>query len=55
MPRQARADAVLLLAPLLGLLSAYIDESGPAGFVFSTVLAGGLLFWLPATYGSDPT
>ncbi len=56
MPQQARADAVVvLLAPLLGVLWAYIDGSGPAGFVFATVMAAGLLFWLPATYGSDPT
>jgi len=56
MPRQARADAVLLLlAPLLGLLWAYIDESGAAGFAFATAMAVGLLFWLPAIYGSDPT
>jgi hypothetical protein len=56
MPRQARADVVVvLLAPLLGLLWAYIDESGPAGFVLSTAMAAGLLFWLPSMYGSDPT
>ena len=56
MLRQGRADAaLLLLAPVLGLLWAYVDESGSAGFVFASVLAAGLLFWLPAMYGSDPT
>lgn len=54
--RQARADAaVVFVAPLLGLLWAYIDGSGPAGFVFATAMAVGVLFWLPAMYGSDPT
>lgn len=56
MPGQARADGVVIfLAPLLGLLWAYVDGSGPAGFVFATVMAVGVLFWLPAMYGSDPT
>lgn len=56
MLRQARADVVVVfLAPLLGVLWGYIDGSGPAGFFFSTVMAVGVLFWLPAMYGSDPT
>lgn len=56
MMRQTRADAVVVfLAPLLGILWGYIDGSGPAGFVFATVMAVGALFWLPAMYGSDPT
>lgn len=56
MPRQSRADAVVVvLAPLLGLLWAYIDGSGSAGFVYATAMSAGLLFWLPAMYGSDPT
>ncbi|MBA2554458.1 MAG: hypothetical protein H0V10_12385 [Geodermatophilaceae bacterium] len=56
MARQARADAVVVfLAPLLGILWGYIDGSGPAGFVFATVMAVGVLFWLPSMYGSDPT
>lgn len=54
--RQVRADSgVVFLAPLLGLLWAYIDGSGAAGFFIATAMAVGLLFWLPAVYGSDPT
>lgn len=54
--RQVRGDiAVVLLAPILGLLWAYVDESGPGGFAFATAVCAGVLFWLPATYGSDPT
>lgn len=54
--RQIRADSVVVfLAPLLGLLWAYLDGSGPAGFVFATLLAAGVLFWLPSVQGSDPT
>lgn len=56
MAQQARADAVLILmAPILGLLWAYFDESGAAGFAVASVFCAGLLFWVPSTYGSDPT
>jgi hypothetical protein len=54
--RHLRADAALLAAaPLLGLLWAYLDGSGMAGFAGGTVLIACLLFWLPSMFGSDPT
>jgi len=54
--RQLRADAPLLsAAPLLGLLWAYLDSSGLAGFVGSTLLLACVLFWLASIVGSDPT
>jgi hypothetical protein len=54
--RQVRSDVVVLVAsPLLGLLWSYIDGSGVAGFVFATVLAGALSFWLAQLLGSDPS
>jgi hypothetical protein len=54
--RQLRADAPLLtVAPMLGLLWAYLDSSGLAGFVGSTLLMACVLFWLPSIFGSDPT
>lgn len=53
--RQARADGVLpFLAPLLGLLWAYVDTSGVAGFLVATAMAAAVLFWLPQLLGSDP-
>jgi hypothetical protein len=52
---QARADGVLpFLAPLLGLLWAYVDTSGVAGFLVATAMAAAVLFWLPQLLGSDP-
>lgn len=54
--RQVRTDAVLLAAaPLIGLLWAYLDESGTASWAAATALAAGVLFWLPTVAGSDPT
>jgi hypothetical protein len=54
--RQLRGDGVLVVvAPLLGLLWAYLDSSGPGGFVGATVLMVGVLLWLPAMLGTDPT
>ncbi|SCX38600.1 hypothetical protein SAMN03159343_0453 [Klenkia marina] len=53
--RQLRADSVVVvLAPLLGLVWAYVDGSGPAGFAVASVLAAALLFWLPQQLGSTP-
>jgi uncharacterized protein DUF3592 len=53
--RQARADGVLpFLAPVLGLLWAYLDRSGLPGFVVATALSAAVLFWLPQLLGSDP-
>ncbi|GAB4082661.1 hypothetical protein GCU67_11850 [Modestobacter muralis] len=55
MARQARADGVLpFLAPVLGLLWAYVDSSGVLGFLAATVLSAAVLFWLPQLLGSDP-
>lgn len=53
--RQARADGVLpFLAPVLGLLWAYVDGSGPQGFAVVTALSAAVLFWVPQLLGSDP-
>ncbi|MEI4270763.1 DUF3592 domain-containing protein [Klenkia sp. LSe6-5] len=53
--RQLRGDAVVVaLAPLLGLLWAYVDGSGPGGFVVTTALAAAVLFWVPQLLGSSP-
>lgn len=53
--RQVRVDAVLLvIAPVLGLLWAFVDGSGTGGFVVATLLVAALLFWLPQLFGSDP-
>jgi hypothetical protein len=54
--RQFRVDAALVVvAPLLGLLWAYVDGTGTGGFVASSLLMLGVLTWLPAVVGSDPT
>ena len=54
--RQFRADASLIvIAPFFGLLWAYLDGSGAAGFAAGSVLSACVLLWLPAVYGSDPT
>jgi hypothetical protein len=53
--RQARADGVLpFLAPVLGLLWAYVSEGGLGSFAVATALAAAVLFWLPQLLGSDP-
>jgi hypothetical protein len=55
MARQVRADAVVAVAaPLLGLLWAYVDGSGVAGFAAATALSAAGLFWLFQLLGSDP-
>lgn len=54
--RQARHDVLLVLAaPVLGLLWAYLENLGPAGFGIATVVLAGVLFWAPAMWGSDPS
>lgn len=56
MRRHLRGDiAFILVAPLLGLLWAYVDESGATGFWLSTAVLAGVVFWIPSVYGSDPT
>jgi hypothetical protein len=53
--RQVRSDVLLALAaPLLGLVWAYLDDSGPAGFAVASVLAAAVIFWLTELLGSDP-
>jgi hypothetical protein len=53
--RQVRGDLVpVLIAPVLGILWAYLDSAGPGGFAVATVLAAGVLFWLAQLLGSDP-
>jgi hypothetical protein len=53
--RQARADGVLpFLAPVLGLLWAYVGEGGLGAFAAATALAAAVLFWVPQLLGSDP-
>jgi hypothetical protein len=53
--RQVRVDVVLATAaPLLGLLWAYLDGSGVAGFLLATVFSAAVLFWLCQLLGSDP-
>jgi len=53
--RQVRSDLVpVFAAPLLGLLWAYVDESGVAGFAVATGVAAAVLFWLTQLLGSDP-
>jgi hypothetical protein len=53
--RQARADGVLpFLAPVLGVLWAYVDTSGVPGFLVATALSAAVLFWIPQLLGSDP-
>jgi hypothetical protein len=53
--RQARADGVVpFLAPVLGVLWAYVDSSGVAGFLVATALSAAVLFWVPQLLGSDP-
>ena len=53
--RQVRGDLVpVLIAPVLGILWAYLDGAGPGGFAVATALAAGVLFWLAQLLGSDP-
>ena len=55
MARQLRGDVVVVaVAPVVGLLWAYVDGSGPAGFAVATALAAVVLCWLPQVLGSDP-
>lgn len=54
--RQLRADAVLLVpAPLIGALWAYLDGGGFPGWLAATVIAAVVGLWLASYRGSDPT
>jgi hypothetical protein len=53
--RQVRSDVVpTVAAPLLGLVWAYVDGSGVAGFLIATVVAAAVIFWVAQLTGSDP-
>src|SRR5262249_15827064 len=47
--------AMVLPAPVLGILWAYVDGSGLPGFAVATALVASVLFWIPGVFGSDPT
>jgi hypothetical protein len=54
--RQVRGDlTVVVAAPVLGLLWAFVDGSGVAGFAVATALSAAVLFWLAQLLGSDPS
>lgn len=53
--RQVRMDLVaVFVAPLLGLVWAYLDEGGVASFAGGTALSAVGVFWLFQRLGSDP-
>jgi hypothetical protein len=53
--RQALGDgALVILAPILGVLWAYINGQAAAGFGVATAVLAGVLFWVPSYFGSDP-
>jgi hypothetical protein len=53
--RQVRSDVIpAMAAPLLGLVWAFLDDSGAWGFVVATALAAVVIFWLTQLLGSDP-
>jgi hypothetical protein len=54
--RQLRVDAALLVpAPLLGILWAYLDNGGLTGWLGATVVAAVLALWWAAVRGADPS
>jgi len=53
---QARRDGTFIaISPVLGAIWMYVNGLGAAGFGLATAVLAGLLFWIPSTYGSDPT
>jgi len=53
---QLRADAVLIVpAPLIGLLWAFLDGGGVWSWLGATVITAALALWLAALRGSDPS
>ncbi|TKJ19029.1 hypothetical protein A6V29_10710 [Blastococcus sp. CCUG 61487] len=53
--RQVRVDLVaVFVAPLLGLVWAYLDEGGLASFAGGTALSAAGVFWFFQRLGSDP-
>lgn len=54
--RHFRSDGGLLaVAPVAGLLWAYLDGTGAAGWGAASAIAVGVLVWLPTVIGTDPT
>jgi hypothetical protein len=54
--RQLRADVVLIVpAPVIGLLWAFLDGSGFWSWLGATVITASLALWLAALRGSDPS
>jgi hypothetical protein len=54
--RHLRTDGALLVAaPMIGLVWAYVDGAGWGGAVVAAALAAAVLVWLPTLLGSDPT
>jgi hypothetical protein len=54
--RQFRTDGALIVAaPLIGLMWAYVNGGGVVASLVATALAATFLFWLPTVVGSDPT
>jgi hypothetical protein len=54
--RQLRADGVLIVpAPLIGLLWAFLDGGGVWSWLGATVITAALALWLAALRGSDPS
>jgi hypothetical protein len=51
-----RIDAALLVpAPLLGILWAYLDDGGLLGWLGATAVAAVLALWWAAIRGADPS
>ncbi|MBV8931796.1 MAG: hypothetical protein JO285_04475 [Kutzneria sp.] len=54
--RQTRADAALVVpAPLVGLLWSYVDGGGFPSWLAATLISAALALWLAALRGSDPS
>jgi hypothetical protein len=53
---QLRVDAALLVpAPLIGILWAYLDDGGLLGWLGATAVTAALALWWAAIRGADPT
>jgi hypothetical protein len=53
---QFRVDAALLVpAPLIGILWAYLDDGGVLGWLGATAVTAALALWWAAIRGADPT
>lgn len=54
--RQVRVDAALLVpAPFVGALWAYLDDGGLSGWLGATALTAALALWWAAIRGTDPS